>query len=112
MGLILRITITDQLGRHVSERVWRGTPQQHGPERARLRLKGPLGLRCVLGGRKSTRGSRVSEDGSQKKDERSARGNNNVVLEAGGRILLRNYSVSQHSVGDKRPKDMAWKVEQ
>lgn len=50
--------------------------------------------------------------GVKKKDERSARGNNKVVLEAGGRILLRNYSISQHSVGDKRPKDMAWKVEQ
>ena len=56
------------------------------------------------------RGSWVSADRNQRQDKRSARGNNNVVLEAGSRIFLRDSSVSQHR--NKKPQNMTRKVEE
>lgn len=90
-----------------------GNPQQHGAEWDRLRRKAHLGP----GGWESMRPlgfwGWASTLGTQRKDGRWARRNNNVLLEAGGRILLRkNSSVSQDSVVRKKPQDMAWKVEE
>lgn len=46
----------------------------------------------------------LPDGGNQRKEGSLARGNNNVVLGAGSKILLRNSAVSQHSVGKTSPR--------
>lgn len=44
------------------------------------------------------------DGGTHRKEENLAKGDNNVVLGAGSRILLRNSPVSQHSEGKTNPR--------